>query len=101
MALSETRQMIGLILKNDSTVTQETKTEILLFLDGKKTAGLVNNSPMDRALSRREVASILGVTPRTVTAYANRGLIRALCHGANSERATGYSEQSVRAMLAK
>ncbi len=101
MALSETRQMIGLILKNDSTVTQEVKNEILLFLDGKKTAGLVDNSPLDRVLSRREVAEIMGVTARTVSAYARRGLIRPLRYGADAKRATGFSEQSVRAMLAK
>lgn len=100
MATSETKQMVGLLLKNDPTVEQDVRTEVLRIIEGKATPGLADTSPMDRALTREDVAKLMGVKPRTVTYYARRGLIRPLRYGAKGVRAMGYSEQSVRAAMA-
>lgn len=100
MATSETRQMVGLLLKNDPTVGQDVRTEVLRIIDGKATPGLADDRPMDRALTRDDVAKLMGVKPRTVTYYARRGIIRPLRYGAKGVRASGYSEQSVRAAMA-
>lgn len=56
-------------------------------------------SPRDRILSRKEVAEILGCSPHTVSAYGRRGRIHRVLGGADGKRATGYSEQSVVALL--
>lgn len=100
MATSETRQMVGLLLKNDPTVEQNVRIDVLRIIDGKTMPGLADDRPMDRALTRDEVAKRMGVKPRTVTYYARRGIIRPLRFGVKGVRASGYSEQSVNAAMA-
>lgn len=100
MATSSTRQMIALLMKDDPTITDDVRTEVLHLIDGKATPGLTDTSPIDRTLTRDEVASIMGIGKRTVCYYAKRGIIRPLRHGAMGKRAVGYSEQSVRAAMA-
>lgn len=58
------------------------------------------HEPIDRVLTRGQVAQILGCTKKTVTTYARRGIIRAIRNGEKGLRANGYSEQSVRKLMA-
>lgn len=96
MATSGTRDIISAAMKADPTVTNEVRKDVLRLLDGKANAGLTDTRPMDRALTRDEVARLMRVKPRTVTYYARRGLIRPLRYGEKGLRAMGYSEKSVR-----
>lgn len=96
MATSGTRDIIGAAMKADPTVTEDVRKDVLRLLDGKANTGLTDTRPIDRALTRNEVARIMGVKPRTVTYYARRGIIRPICNGEKGTRASGYSEKSVR-----
>lgn len=69
-------------------------------LNGRTISGITNSSPIDRVLTRKQVSELLGVTSVTVSRYAKLGKIRCVYGGANSMRATGYAESSVRALLA-
>ena len=70
-------------------------------LDGSGTRTITNAEPLDRVLSAAQVASIIGRSKKTVTELGKRGKIRAVRFGAGRQRASGYSEESVRAFLAK
>ena len=50
-------------------------------------------------ISQEALAEMLGVSPDTVTRYANAGLIKALCFGAKGKVTSRYSAESVRALL--
>ncbi len=83
-------------------VPEATAPQISAALDalaGKTAAGLAVEVPHDRALTRRQVAELLGVSPHTVSAYARRGLIKAFRLGRQAKLAVGYSSASVRALL--
>ncbi|MCR5414417.1 MAG: helix-turn-helix domain-containing protein [Kiritimatiellae bacterium] len=98
--LKSTRTAVEAVLRADPSVTTDQIREAVRVLDGKTAAGLVNTEPLDRALSRKEVAEILGCSVRTVTDYAQRGLIRRFTFGVNGKLAHGYSADSVRALMA-
>ena len=49
--------------------------------------------------TQEEVARWAGVTVRTVTAYAKRGLLRGICAGAQGARRGGYLLSSVRQLM--
>lgn len=101
MALSNTIDLVRLALKGDGTITPDVQEEVIALLEGKRHTGLTDNTPIDRCLSREEVAKIMGVSPRTITSYAKEGIIASICNGTQGKRASGYSEKSVREAMAK
>ncbi len=98
--LNNTRAIIATALHSDSTIAPEQARAALDALSGKSIVSYVNTAPMDRVIPRPVAAQLLGVSERTVTAYAKRGKIRAIRNGAGGKRATGYSEASIRECLA-
>ena len=70
-------------------------------LDGSGTRSITNAEPLDRVLSAAQVASLLGRSKKTVTELGKRGKIRAVRFGTNGQRASGYSEESVRNFIAE
>ena len=84
---------------SDPSITKEQKKAALDALSGRTAAGLAVDTPTDRALTRRQVAEILGVTPHTVSAYVRKGLIKAFRFGEMGRLAKGYSAESVRALM--
>lgn len=98
--LDYTKAIISTALRGDSTIAPEQARAALDALGGKSIVSFVNTAPMDRVIPRTVAAQLLGVTERTVTAYAKRGKIRAVKNGAGGKRATGYSESSIRECLA-
>lgn len=99
--LKNTVDAVTALLRCDPTITPEQSRAALDALEGKTSATYTDPTPIDRTLSRATVAEILGVSTRTVTLYAKRGIIRPCRFGADGKRAVGYSEKSVRDALAK
>ena len=87
------------ILRADPSMTNETIRAGLSALRGETAAGIAVDVPTDRALTREQVAEILGVKPHTVSDYARKGIIKAFRFGAKGRKAKGYSAESVRALL--
>ena len=69
-------------------------------LAGRGTRSITEAAPLDRVLTATQTAALLARSKKTVTELAKRGKIRRVCCGANGQRASGYSEASVRAFLA-
>ena len=84
---------------SDPSITKEQKKAALDALSGRTAAGLAVDTPTDRLLTRRQVAEILAVKPATVTVLTRKGLIRAVYFGEKGKLASGYSAESVRALL--
>lgn len=99
--LKTTEKAVGALLACDPSITQEQIRSAIATLSGKASDALTDPTPIDRALPRDAVAKILGVSRRTVTLYARRGIIRACRFGEGGKRACGYSERSVREAMAK
>ena len=59
----------------------------------------MQGEPPPRAYTRAQVAALIGVSTRTVTQYARRGLLTPLCTGATGKRAQSYTGDSVTALL--
>ena len=57
-----------------------------------------DREPLDRILSRREVAAILGLSEKSIDLYARKGVLQRVYIGTSS-RASGILESSVRAVM--
>ena len=99
--LKTTEKAIGALLACDPSITQEQIRSAIATLSGKASDALTDPTPIDRALPRDAVAKILGVSKRTVTLYARRGIIKACRFGKDGKRAVGYSEKSIREAMSK
>lgn len=96
--LESTRSVIKAICHTDPSITKSQMETGLAAFEGKKEKGS-NDRPFARAYARGEVAAFLGVTPKTVTGYAKRGLLIPLYTGAGAKRARSYTGESVMALL--
>ena len=65
-------------------------------LAGRGTRSITEAAPLDRVLTPAQTAALLGRSTKTVRELCKRGKIRRVCCGANGQRASGYSESSVR-----
>ena len=97
--MQSTKTAVAAILRTDPSITREQAAAALDALEGRTAAGIAVQAPTDRALSRRQVAEILGVKPHTVSDYARDGKIQALRYGDKGKRASGYSAESVRRLM--
>lgn len=68
-------------------------------LEGKGTRSITNQKPLDRVLSRKQAAEILGCSKKTISDKVKAGKLRAIYGGANEDRITGISEDSIRAYM--
>ena len=97
--MQSTRTAVLAIVRTDPSITREQAKAAMDALEGRTSAGLAADAPTDRALTRQQAAEILGVKPDTVTLYARKGLIKAFRFGEMGRLASGYSAESVRALL--
>lgn len=113
-----TQQMIMLALGSDPEATQAERDAVRALLEafrrmttqeeivalrvtlenGHKLDQLTNPEPLDRVLKREEVARIFGFSTKAVDYYGRIGVLRRVQLG--GKRSSGYSEQSVRDLLA-
>lgn len=99
MALQTIIDATRALWKSDPSITPEQAQAGIDALLGRTSAGLAVSAPLDRALTRQQVADLLCVKPHTVSDYARKGLIRAFRFGAKGKLASGYSAQSVRELM--
>ena len=91
--LDTTRTAAAAIFAADPTMTPEERKARLADM-------LQPVVSFDRLLTPKETARLLGRDRHTLAKYARRGLLVAVRSGANSRKATAYTEASVRALLA-
>ena len=97
--LNSTRAAVKAVCMADPSITGPQIDAALDALDGRTAAGIAVPLPVDRAISRRQAAEILGVRPHTISDYCRRGLIRPIRLGAQGKIACGYSLESIRALM--
>ena len=97
--MQSTKTAVLAIVRTDPSITSEQAKAAMDALEGRTSAGLAVEAPTDRALTRRQVAEILGVCNATVSRYCKAGLIKPLRFGEQGKLASGYSSESVRALL--
>ena len=97
--MPSTKAAVLAIVRADPSITREQAKAAMDALEGRTAAGLAVDAPTDRALTRKQVAEMLGVKPATVTAYARKGIVKAFRFGAKGKLASGYSAESVRRLL--
>lgn len=67
-------------------------------IDAALNNGVVSSEPMPRIISRREVAKLIGRTPKRVDQIAELGVLKRV-FTPGTKRAIGYTEQSVRELV--
>ena len=98
MALKTTKQAVAAVVATDPTVSADQLRAALAELDGEGVRE-VTGTPPPRAYTPAQVAALLGVSRKCVTAYAKRGLLVPIYSGAQSKRATRYTGASVASLL--
>lgn len=96
--LKSTEAALRAICAADPSVNGAQVRAALAELDGKGIHEL-QGEPPPRAYSREQVAALLGVTRKTVTGYAKRGLLVPIYSGVGGQRARIYTGESVNALL--
>lgn len=100
---SSTKEIILSVVRNDSTITPEQVRAGLAGFDGKSVHAYVNTTPMDRLLSRKEVAQLLAKSAKQVDALCRSGALARVypkySDGTRAKRACGISESSYRAFV--
>ena len=92
--LQSTRNIIRAALDADATVPETTTAKALCLLDGTE-----QPPPLGRVIRTAEARRLLGVTSKTLRLWALRGALVPV-FGGQTKRRTGYTEASVRAILA-
>jgi len=92
--LKSTNTIIRTALNADPSIDPKLAEYVISVLEGKQEP---QTNPVDRVLSRRQVAELIGKSVKSVDIYGRRGIFRRITLGGN--RSLGYSEQSVRAAL--
>lgn len=94
--LDTTRVAAAAIFKADPTMTDEERKARLApnFTN-------TNHEPLDAIISPTETAKLFGGVDRhTLASWEKRGLLRAVRTGKDQKRITGFTHESVRALLA-
>ena len=96
--LENTKDAIRSVCKIDPTITEEQVDAALAELEGRNTKE-TQAKELFHVFTREQVAELLGVTCKTVTSYAKRGLLVPLYMGVGGMRARAYTSESVKALL--
>lgn len=90
-----TRTIVSTALAADSSVSQRVADHALQLLD----SGETGPAPLGRVVRTSEASQRLGVTSKTLRLWALRGALVPV-FGGQQKRRCGYTEESVRAILA-
>jgi len=98
MALRTTIDAIRAICTTDPSINSMQVNAAIAELNGEGLREMMGEPP-PRAYSRQQVATLLGTNPKTITAYARRGLLVPIYSGTGGKRARAYTGESVAALL--
>lgn len=99
MAMKSTMDAVRAVCAADPSINVAQIKAALAELDGEGVREMQQGEPPHRAYSRAQVGALLGVSTRTITAYAKRGLLVPLFTGMRGRRAQKYTGDSVSALL--
>lgn len=68
-------------------------------LDGKGTRSITESEPLDRSISRKQAAELLGRSTTCITRMVKNGKLHGIYGGADGKRLTGISEKSIRKFM--
>ena len=95
----QTRAILTPVLDGDRSISADERAAVFDILEGRGRA-TAEDADRDWVMTRSEVAARFKCSPKTVSRYAERGIIRPIRLGAKSRRASnGYSGKSVMAAL--
>jgi hypothetical protein len=97
--LKSTSDAIRAIVGADPTISTTQLRTALADLNGEGTREMLQGEPPPRSYTAAQVAALLGRSRRTVTLYAQRGLLTPIYSGAAGKRAQAYTGESVAALL--
>lgn len=100
MCMKSTETAVKAIVAADPSITAEMTKAALAALRGETAAAVTDQTPIDRALTPKQVAGILGVSRKTVTKYGRKGLIQGIGSKDGRGAIRYYAASSVRAFLA-
>lgn len=93
--LDTTKQALAAILAADPTVSpEERKARLAPNITN------TNHEQLDAIISPTETAKLFGKDRHTLASWEKRGLLRAVRTGKDQKRITGFTHESVRALLA-
>ena len=98
MAMKSTMDAVRAVCAADPSINAAQVKAALAESSGKGVREM-QGEPPHRAYSRAQVGALLGVSTRTITAYAKRGLLVPLFTGGTGKRAQSYTGESVTALL--
>ena len=93
--LPQTKTALAAIIAADPSIPPGASTTALRLLEGRDSY----TTPLGRVIRPSEASRLLGVTPRTLRLWALRGALVPV-YGGQKKRRTGYTESSIRAILA-
>ncbi len=96
--LKSTETAIRAICAIDPSINGAQVKAALAELNGEGLREMMGEPP-PRAYSRQQVAALLGVNRKTITGYAQRGLLVPIYSGTGGKRAQAYTGESVAALL--
>ena len=95
----QTRAILTPVLDGDRSISADERAAVFDILEGRDRA-TAKDADRDWVMTRSEVAARFKCSPKTVSRYAERGIIRPIRLGAKGRRASnGYSGKSVMAAL--
>ena len=98
---AQTRAILTPVLDGDDSITATERAAVFDILE-RRAGAAKTECDRDRVISRAEVARLLNCSPKTISRYAARGIIRPIRLGAMGRRASsGYSLKSVEALIEK
>ncbi len=98
MALKSIMEAVRALCATDPSINAAQVKAALAELNGKGIHEM-QGEPPPRAYTRAQVAALLGVSCKSVTAYARRGLLVPIYSGEGRKRAQAYAGASVTALL--
>ena len=96
--LSTTKSIIQAALRGDTTLTSEQQTAIWSAIQfAEKGRAVISATPIPRVVSRKDTATILGVSVKRIDQIKLTGGLKSVILPGSS-RAMGFTEASVRAL---
>lgn len=97
----QTRAILAPVLDGDKSISAGERAAVFDILEGRGRATEADGKKRDYPMTRAEVAEKMKCSPKSVSRYVQRGLLKRICLGAKGRRATFYSGLSVEELIEK
>lgn len=97
----QTKAILAPVLDGDKSISAGERAAVFDILEGRGRATEADGKKRDWPMTRAEVAERLKRSPKSISRYVQRGMIKRICLGAKGSRATFYSGLSVEELIEK